>query len=78
MNLSDAQWRHLKELAAIYGKKGMAFWTPFGPGEKRCAEGLARRGLLVGHNMPYSKTQYELTQNGLDAVSATDRSEDGR
>lgn len=66
--LTEPQRRHLAELAGIYDEGGTAFWAPAGSAEQRCAEGLARRGLLAAHTVSYSKTQYELTEAGREAV----------
>ena len=66
--LTAAQRRHLTELAAIHDEHGAAFWTPIGSGEMRSASVLARLGLLRAHGVPHSRTQYELTPEGREAV----------
>ena len=64
--LTSTMKRHLRELADIGPEAG---WGPGSPGEWRCAEALARRGLLK-RNASKNYKAFSITAEGYEVGRA--------
>ena len=63
VDLTPAQRRHLRELV------GLPYWWPRNGPERRCAEAMARKALVV-FNPSRGAPQFELTRRGREAFVA--------